>query len=252
MSSHERRVRAIQLTLTPKQIVILWLRNARAGNLLEAPRNPKSPREMIAISVSETVQKSMNGEAEPLIEHAILQARKEADSLYNLIVRVNSAVFESVEQCEREHILLARYLHAVIDGKCTKDRIQYLRSSILTSIEPVIILDAAINQVVAERLSGQTALFRDAAVLLGEMLEMVTNLSRWFNVLTPSFGRAEINLEDLRRSLQAEIDRRINIWVGVARLKTLALLGERGEFNSALTRYLALIDREAGDRNDVV
>jgi hypothetical protein len=252
MSNHKRRVRAIELNLTPKQIVILWLRNARqVGNFLEARLNPKSPREMIATHVSEAVRESMKGQSESLAQRAVLQARKEADSLYNLIVTINAAVFETRDQHERERIFLAGYLSAVINGKRTKDRIQYLRSAVLMCIEPVIILDAAINQVVAERLSGQPALFRDSEVVVAETLQIATDFSKWFNALADYVGATPINLEDFRSNLQAEIDRRIAIWVNCASLTSIASMGKPEEINSALTRHFLLIDREAGERDDV-
>jgi len=48
----------------------------------------------------------MKGEAEPLIEQAVLQARQEADLLYNLALSVNVGVIENRVQREREYILL--------------------------------------------------------------------------------------------------------------------------------------------------
>ena len=89
-------------------------------------------------------------------------------------------------------------------------------------LESVIIFDAAIAQVAGERLSGQSVLFRDSAVKLAEQLQMATDLSTWFNELAVEVGAAEINLEEVRNSLQSETDQRISTWVSLARVEMLS------------------------------
>jgi hypothetical protein len=77
-------------------------------------------------------------------------------------------VLESRAHRERECILLLGYLGAEMRATPTKDRVEDLRLALLMFIEPVIILDAAIARVVAERLTGQPVLFRDSAAKLAE------------------------------------------------------------------------------------
>src|ERR1039457_4718702 len=156
MKSRPRRLKAIELTLTPKQIVVVWLRNAlQAGTFEEGARGTPPPRGAIANAVRNTVLDSMKGQSKLLVEPAVLQARREADLLYNLVVGANVAVIESREQREREYALLLGYLSAEMRGDLTKDRVQTLRLAVLMFLERVIILDAAIAQVAAERLDGQ-------------------------------------------------------------------------------------------------
>jgi len=98
MNSRQRRLKTIELTLTPEQVVFVWLRNAvRAGTFEEGARHSPPCRGMVADAVDETVRNSMKGHPEVLIERAILQARREADLLYTLIVNANLAVLESAE-----------------------------------------------------------------------------------------------------------------------------------------------------------
>ena len=208
MNSRHRRIRAIELTLTPQQVVAVWLRNAlQAGTLEEGARHSPMYRGMVADAVYDTVRNSMKGQPEPLVERAILQARREADLLYQLVVMANMSVLESRAQREREYVFLLGYLGAELNGRVTKDRVEELRQAFLLFVETVIILDAAIAQVAAERLAGQPVLFRDSAVKLAEQLQMATDLSTWFNELAVEVGAGEINLEELRTSLQSESDR---------------------------------------------
>jgi hypothetical protein len=121
MKSRQRRLMAIELSLTPQQIVVVWLRDAlHAGTLDEGARHSPPYRGVIANAVFRTVTESMKGQPEELIERAILQARQEADLLYTLAVNANFRVMEIWSQREREYVFLLGYLSAEIHGKPTK------------------------------------------------------------------------------------------------------------------------------------
>jgi hypothetical protein len=185
MNSRQRRVRTIELTLTPQQLVLVWLRNAQRGTFEEGARHSPPYRGAIANEVLRTVRNGMKGQPEPLIERAVIQARQEADLLYNLVVNANMAVLEGKVEREREYIILLGYLSAEARGDLAKDRVEILRLVVLMFIEPVIVLDAAIALVVAERLNGQPVLFRDCSV----KLEDLRNNFRWLrNCLNTSIS----------------------------------------------------------------
>ena len=73
---------------------------------------------------------------------------------------------ENWSQREREYVFLLGYLSAEIHGNPTKKRVEILRSTVFVFLKSVIILDAAIGQVAAERFNGQPLLFRDCEVKL--------------------------------------------------------------------------------------
>ena len=184
MKSRQRRLKAIELSLTPQQIVVVWLRDAlHAGTLEEGVRHSPPYRGVVANAVFRTVTESMKGQPEELIEPAIVQALQEADLLYGLAVNANWRVMENWSQREREYVFLLGYLSAELRGNLTKERVEMLRPAVLLFIEPVTILDAAISQLVAERLNGQPVLFRDCEVKLKEQLQMAERLSELFNFL---------------------------------------------------------------------
>ncbi len=122
-----------------------------------------------------------------------------------------------------------------------------MRLAFLMFIEPVIILDAAIAQLVAERLNGQPVLFRDTAVKLAEQLQMAADLSTWFNQLAVEVGAAEIKLEELRNSLKSEIDRKIAIWFNYGRVTMLSLFGETDEKQAAMDQVFLLCEPKSGE-----
>src|SRR5580700_8349103 len=129
MKNRQRRVRAIELSLTPQQVVMVWLRDAvQAGTFEEGSRHSPPYRGVIANEVFCSVRNAMKGQPELQVERAVLQARREADVLFNLIVGANVEVIENRERREREYIFLCGYLSAEIRGKASKERVQTLRS----------------------------------------------------------------------------------------------------------------------------
>jgi hypothetical protein len=209
-------------------------------------------RGAVANTVFRTVTKSMKGQPEELIERAVLQARREADLLYNLVVNANTAVLERRVEREREYIILLGYLSAELHGNLTKHRVEILRLVVLMFIKPVIGLDVAIAQLVAERMNGQPVQFHDSSVQLEEQLQMAQELSDHFNLLTRAVGDAELNLESLRDSLQSIIDRQISIWVHLARAQSLSLFGTEKEVHAALEQGLLLIKSDCGEASNNV
>ena len=239
MKSRPQRLRAIELTLTPQQVVMLWLGNAlQAGTFEEGARRTPPPREAVANAVRIAVRNGTKGQPDLLVERAVLQARLEADSLYNLIVTANVAVLENEQQRGREYVLLLRYLSAEMRAGLTEERVMVLRLAFLLFIETVIILDGAVGRIAAERFNGQPVLFRDTAIKLTEQLKMASDLSNWFNEAAVRVGTAQIYLETLRDTLQSEIDRRISIGVHLAHTEALSLFGTEKEIHNAMERSL--------------
>lgn len=235
MKSHRQRVRVIELSLTPQQVVMVWLRNAlQAGTLEEGARHLPPHRSAVANAVYHNVRNSMKGQDDSLIERAIVQSRQEADLLYMLAINANLDVIRTRVQREREYVLLLGYLGAEMRGNPTLDAVQDLRIAVLMVIESVMILDAGISRVSAEHLNGEPVLFGDAAAKLAEQLQMTTNLSKCFNELAVEVGAAEIDLEEVRGSLGTETDRQVSSWVHLARADALSLFGTVQEVSATL------------------
>ena len=102
-------------------------------------------------------------------------------------------------------------------------------------------------QVVAERLNGQPVLFRDCSVKLEEQVQMAERASEYFNFMARSEGTTEIDLAELRESLQPEIDRQISIWFSLARLETVSAFGNLADVHAAMDRLFLLCERKSGE-----
>ena len=239
MNNHQRRLKSVELSLTPQQVVLVWLRNAiQAGTFEDGARQTPEPRAQVANAVLLTVRNSMKGQSDLVIERAVLQARQEADLLYNLVVRANVAVLENVEQREREYFLSLGYIRAELGGTPIEGRIATLRFALLMFVESVVVLDATISRVVAEHMSGQPVLFRDCADNLLRQVEMAARLSGSFNCLGGRTAGVEINLEEIRDSLRAQIDEGVASWFNLARLEMLTAFGPDAERRTVLEQIL--------------
>jgi hypothetical protein len=94
----------------------------------------------------------------------------------------------------------------------------------------------------AQRLNGQPVLFRDCSIKLQEQVQMAEKLSEHFNCLARSVGIAEINLEELRKSLQSETDHQISIWISLARVATFGAFGNAAEMHAAMDSCFLLCE----------
>ena len=122
-----------------------------------------------------------------------------------------------------------------------------MRSAVLMFLERVIILERAVDQLVAERFNGQPVLFHDCSVQLEEQLQMAKDVSEHFNFLARSVDTAEINLVELRNSLQSQTDRQICIWVHLARTAALSLFGTEKEMQDAMEQYSRRFEQKFGE-----
>jgi hypothetical protein len=69
---------------------------------------------------------------------------------------------------------------------------------------------------------------------------MATDLSTRFNELAVEVGAAEIDLEEVRKSLRSETNRQISIWVHLARTEALSIFGTEEEMHAAMDQYFLL------------
>ena len=246
MDTHRRRLKALELTLTPFQIVLLWLRTAVKVTFEDNARQFPSPRAAMANSISRTIKTSLKGQPESVIEHAILQGHQEADMLYNLIINVNVAVQESLLQRDREYLFLLGYLTGFT---ATADSIGILQDLILIFVEEVLLLDEAISHLSAERFGSQSLLFADSVLKLKEQMEMAEKALWCLNVDAQARNLTEMTAESVREKLRPDVEECVARWLARARIGMLAAFGERGAMLAALNQQLAFIRASVVDEN---
>jgi hypothetical protein len=116
----------------------------------------------------------------------------------------------------------------------------------------VVVLDAAVYQVVAEHTSGQPVLFRDCADKMQRQLEMAARLSEAFNCLGGRAAGVPINLEEFREGLRSQIDEEVASWFNVARLEMLSEFGQEAMMRTVLEQILRRDDEQRVGRQGAV
>ena len=240
MTNHHRRLKTIELTLTPEQIVLLWLGRARAaGGFCDIWRSSPEPRSFIAIAVSKAISERMQPFPEPLVGRAILKGRQKADVLYMLIVHINGTVLESEHPTGRAFSLLARYMLAVAQAPRNADQLKELRSALVPVIEDMLILEDAITRATAEHFINREILFRDASKVLEKQLEMVKRFVESFNYLTFQTPIAKIDLEVLRITTQSKVLAQCTEWIRHARLNMLLTFDPGESWRIVLDEFIS-------------
>jgi hypothetical protein len=80
---------------------------------------------------------------------------------------------------------------------------------------------------------------------LKEQLQKAEKLSGLFNLLAQAPDVAEINLEELRNSLQSEIDNQVSVWINLARVEALGQFGTVEQMQAAMDRLFVLCEPRA-------
>jgi len=237
MSNRNRRVKAIQLSLTPRQTALMWIRKLANGTLEDGVRH-SFPRRMIAESILKNVTNAMKGEPGAVVERAVRQARLEADTLYNLFIAVNISVLESTFQRKRECRFLVQYLQGITYSNIGPHSEEEIRRTVLFFIEEIFLLDGAVSEVCAEHFGGQPLLFGNSVQQLKEQLDVANTILECFNLLADKLKFKELTEKSIRETLKGEITMQHLAWLDLARVETLAEFGDEADRHAAYSRTL--------------
>ena len=214
MKSRQRRLKTIELTLTPYQNVLLWLTNAVKGTFEDGMH--QAPRSVIANSVLKTITHSMKGESDAVVERAVLQGRQEADVLFNLVITVNDRVLTSTSERIREYLLLRQYLRGMTYINVGPHSEEELRTTVLFVVEEALLLEGAISQVCAEHFGSQSILFSDSILKLKEQLDLANKVLGYFNLIAQKLNFKELTADSIREELGPYKAQQASRWMGLA------------------------------------
>jgi len=265
MDKRRRRLTKIEVNLTPEQIVLLWMKKSLSRPLEEAALQCPPPREAIAKSVIRVVREALKNEPATVVERAILQARREADWLYMIIVQINYKVQTQLDSSQRECVFLVGWLCTALqcssfslcsDGiletlgilhralSIPEEVLQTMRSVFPTiSWEPlrkitsaflqsILVLEATVSRISAERFGGHPILFSDSMEKLNKQLALVDELLGYYNLLAREAHFAELTRNSISDSMGPLVDRKMSDIVLVAKAEMLAQQGERLELRA--------------------
>lgn len=241
MNNHQKRLQEIEVSLTPYQLVLLWIETATKGTYVEGAVQSPGPRSRIANSVAGIVRTDLKGQSEDMIERAILQARQQADFLYMIVVGVNADVVRDSIARRRECRFLLGYLHAVAHSSILTDSKIRIREFTLSFVEQIFVLEGAISQIRSQMFGGHCILFSDCAVKLKEQLEMAGDVLEVFNIIASGLHIPVLTKEQICETLQQEVQQLVSHSEMAARAVTLDDFGTEAEFRENIAPLSALL-----------
>ena len=241
MSNHQRRLKTIEVNLTPKQIVILWLKKSQnAGSFADGCLQSPRPRKYVVNAVDAAIRGSLKGYAEPVIEKAICQARQEADWLYMMILESNLRILTNVALSNVCFPVVIRHFRAATTrGTINVECIRELRLSLVQIVEDLLVTEGSALQVTTEYLNGQEVLFSDTSDVIAKQMQFAEQLIDGFNSLARRVGVPLIDFDTLRESISSRVDQQVASWRNTARLEMLVAFGEGDSWRVAMGQTLS-------------
>jgi hypothetical protein len=162
----EKRLTQIEAALTPKQAVLLWLRDDHRGRttreyvqrIIQRPASA-SPRSRVGRQVAAAVQTAMKGQDPVRVQQAARQARMETDFLILLVNRTNCVVCNrtSSEALRVESI----FLRLSIAGRQGEDVSDDVDADLREAAAELFSLQLAVKRIEAQYFSGECILAED-------------------------------------------------------------------------------------------
>jgi len=238
--SFAKRLTKIETALTPKQAVLLWLketlqlgRDDWTARALRAPLH-ETPRFRISVMVEKAVRDSLSkkGMKPEFIAHVVLEAQKEADFLLVLIRHVRDDVASDSPLRGFQLLLLREKLARMLEHFVEHDRFDpegwdQWRTGLINTLTPLWQLRATIAAISARFYDHHPILFREEDNGLNEDIRIAESLAVHYNRLErglPSW--TALDLDALQSSVEAEVPAAVQRRVTFARARSLRDFGE--------------------------
>jgi hypothetical protein len=181
----ERRLRAVEASLTPTQLVLRWLDEAHAFGDLEsyvrsqlAEPSAEGPLDRLAREAAAGARASLRGKRPEIVDAAVRTALRETVFRFDLVMRILVTTHDLVEREGLIEAALSAHLALLTTegrergGRDTRypERFATLRGLLLFRLAELRAAQEAREAVEARYLAGHTALFPDAVAAWAEQL----------------------------------------------------------------------------------
>jgi len=236
--SFRKRLTRIETSLTPKQAVLLWLKEVQQldpnefdEKVLKCPMH-EAPRVRIPEMAEKAVRDSLRkkGLKPESVSEAALEAWKQADFMLVLVYLLN----EEIRQEARVSTPCLRLLLVELGWMEEKHQEHGLftawggwRALFINTMTRTLLLRATIEAISKRMYDNHSLLFPDVETSLNHRIEWAELLAGGYNALEGVLpSRTAIDLAALRSSIEAEVPAEVANQVAHAQAKTLQALGE--------------------------
>ena len=235
-----KRLARVETSLTPKQAVLLWLKEVQQLDheafleksfkcpMHEAPRNriPEMAEKAVRDSLS---KKGMKPE---LIARAEVEAWKQADSLVVLVFNLNDQVQQNFLQSWPRLLYLCvqlRWMGEQFDEHGVFNAAEWdtWREILIATLARMWLLRATIAAVSEQHYDSHSVLFLEQETDLNQCIHGAEFMAKLYNDLEGVLpSRTAIDLTALQSSIEAQVPAAVGERVAGAKAKTLRDLGE--------------------------
>lgn len=253
-----KRVRRIETSLTPKQAVLLWLKETRhlglRGFVEDSLRKPRSeaPRARITEMVGNAAYESLcKRKMKPeLAQQVAREARKETDFLILLVWVLPRDVEEESRLNAPYVLLLFEKFHSMLEEFVRCDRFKpkmwkMWRAVLMLRLETMCKLSQTVDRISETYFDSQPLVFPEQSSDLDRHIHYLEDLAKAYNSLhgsIPDWTPIEIDAlaSSIREDVLAEVDKR----VVMAKSRSLNDFGESEAADKLMKPYeLAMLNR---------
>lgn len=243
---NEKRVAQIEAALTPRQAVLLWLRDEHQGRtmreyaqlLVQRPART-APRSRVGRQVVAAVQAAMKGQDRVRVQQAARQAHMQTDFLILLVNRANTVVCNRTrsEALRIESIFLRVLVAGLQDDEDASDD---LAADLREAATELFSLQRAVERIEARYFAGECILSKDVK----ESLDLQTMFLRCFLAGLDSeleeTGHPElvIDSDDFRNVVEGKASQNVPYICALAKSTMLQDFGRGDEANAVLRPHI--------------
>jgi hypothetical protein len=234
-----RRLRKIETSLTPKQAVLLWLKETREltqDEFLEktVKSSSSAPRNRIPNQAEQAVRDNLRKQAvnSESIARAALEAWKEADFLVVLLMQLYGTVDFNRSLNVRDIFLLKEMFHRMLEQFAVHDQFDaddwnLWRKILIHTLDRLGQLRAVTAEISEQYYDGNPILFVDDERSLDEDVRAVEKMAKEYNSLKEELPRwTAIDLHARSSSIAVRLPALVGQRVAFAKAKTLQALGD--------------------------
>jgi hypothetical protein len=243
----QKRLTRIETSLTPKQAVLLWLRQEHQGRTsreylrytLQQPSSAR-PRTRVETQVINAIRPAMKGQEAGRIHQAVRQAQMYADFLILLVSRTNSVILDDSRCRWLQIALLYEQLRNAALSNDNAKALNKWTGRLRELVTDVCAIQAASELIRDRFFDGECILFSDAIEDLEQQAKIVQTLMRSHDRVVIEAGQPEFatDSDKLQKTVNQLASQRADYIVALAKSKTLDDFDEEEAADAILKPYI--------------
>jgi hypothetical protein len=241
----QRRLIRIEAVLSPKQAVLLWLRQEHQGKtseeyvrwLLSKPPS-FAPRPRVEKQVVDAIRAAMRGQEPTRIRQAVRQGQMQADFLILLVNRINAVILNDSQTRGLKIALLYERLRNIAicdESEATSEWATYLKAVAVD----LLALQKASELIEDKYFDRESILLIDVLDDLQQQTSMMGKMVNAYDAIAVESGRPElvINGEAFQAAVNVRASQTAGYIVALAKSKMLDDFGEHEAADEVIRPY---------------